>query len=709
MGGSSLRIRLLGGLDVDGVDVAAFGSRKARTLLKRLALDAGRPVPIDTLVATLWPDDDGPERPADQVSVLVSRLRRVLGSETITYSDGAYSLAATWLDIDELRERADEAARRLTAGNPALARAAAAAALALVRGPLLPEDSDEPWTEATRSAVDRQIARTRQVAAEGALAGRLPWEAVEHAAAALAADPYDEAALRLLMRAQVAAGRPALALAAYAETAALVATDLGVDLSAESRAVHAEVLRGDLEAATPSAPADVPPLIGRDRELAALEAAFDRARAGSAAVVTVEGEAGIGKTRLLTSFADRVSPAADVLWGTAGAVGVLPLEPVLDALAGRLASATDDDRAALLGAEAELLGLLLRAGTAAADPTAYGEFLRAYEPGDQSAPAVLHVAVLSVVARLAARRPVVLLLDDVHLADAATLAWLGFIARRGSGLRVLVVAARRPDTRQVPGEEPILVDRLDATAAAAVVSPYLAADRVEAVVARSAGLPLFLVELAHSGGGELPDSIRDAVVERLADAGAATATLHAAAVLGNEIDVDLLATVLDVPASQLLDHLDDGARRRILDDAPTGYVFRHDLVREALEADTPSARRAWLHREAARTLSRRRPAEQLRVAHHARLGGDAPLAAAALCAAAEQSGARFDHSEALRLAEASLELVETPDAHLIRGRSLVMLRRYAEARDAAHRAHTLGADGVALEVAAFASYYARDL
>jgi DNA-binding SARP family transcriptional activator len=709
-----LRIRLLGGLDVEGVDLATFGSRKARTLLKRLAVDANAVVSTDALVDALWPESDAPARPAEQVSVLVSRLRRVLGTERITYDDRGYTLHCDWLDLGALVERADEATRRLEDGAVAASLAASTAALALLRGPLLPDEAGAPWTEAMRASVDRLVARVRNTAAAAALTAGRPWEAAEHAATALIADPYDEHALRLLMRAHVASGRPALALTAYADSAARIADDLGVDLSPETQALHVAVLRGDV-AAPPAAHDDQsqPSLVGRDDVLATIDRAFERSRADAAVVISLEGEAGIGKTRLLRAIGDRFAARATVLSSTSDPTGVLPLEPILDALASRLAAYPTEERSAVLGPEAELLGPLLRPG-ADVDNVAYRDLLVAHEPGLQSAPAVLHVAVLAVVSRLCEREPTVLLVDDAHHADPATLTWLGLVTRRATGLRLLVVVARRPtDGAPVPGAETIELDRLDRQAAAALVCQVTGSAVDDAVITalfdRSAGHPLFLVELAHVSGDVMPDSIRQAVVDRLADAGSAGTTLRAAAVLGSHVDVDLLATVLEQPTAQLLNELEEGMHRHLLDDAPSGYVFRHEILREALDADTPTARRRWLHRSAARVLSARSSVDHLLVAHHARLGDDAALAAVALRHAADRAGARFDHDEALRLATESITLEDSADAHLVRARSLVLLSRYAEARTEADAALDLGGGGAALEAAAHAAYYSRDL
>src|SRR4051794_40301285 len=181
-----------------------------------LALGRGQPVAADAVIEALWPGDDVPAKPTDQVGVLVSRLRAVLGSERLVRSGAGWSLAVDWLDVTELDERVDEAASRLAAGGASSARAAARAALALVRGELVADEIDAPWAEADRARVARTIARARVIGAEAALASGDPGEAATVAEGALDHDPYDEAALRTLMRAHAAAGRPASALAVYA-------------------------------------------------------------------------------------------------------------------------------------------------------------------------------------------------------------------------------------------------------------------------------------------------------------------------------------------------------------------------------------------------------------------------------------------------------------------------------------------------------------
>src|SRR6266852_96071 len=122
----NLRLRLLGELQVEGCDAARLERRQLRTLVKILALGRGRPVGVDRLIDCLW-GDDPPAHPGDQVSVLVSRLRGVVGSDRVPRNDAGYALLVDWLDLDAVGEYAEEADRRLAGGAVAAARTAAAA------------------------------------------------------------------------------------------------------------------------------------------------------------------------------------------------------------------------------------------------------------------------------------------------------------------------------------------------------------------------------------------------------------------------------------------------------------------------------------------------------------------------------------------------------------------------------------------------------
>jgi DNA-binding SARP family transcriptional activator len=198
----------LGPLQVEGLENARLGSGKQRSLLRALALAAGAPVAVDRLSERLWPGHL-PARPADQVGVLVSRLRGVLGAARITRSDVGYALAADWVDVVALEQLAAEAERQLSDDRAATA---ASAGVALATGPFLADEPDASWAEEALWHVERTLARLRLVRAEASLATGDPFTAAIAAQAVLSDDPYDEHALRLLMTAHARAGRPAAAL-----------------------------------------------------------------------------------------------------------------------------------------------------------------------------------------------------------------------------------------------------------------------------------------------------------------------------------------------------------------------------------------------------------------------------------------------------------------------------------------------------------------
>jgi DNA-binding SARP family transcriptional activator/tetratricopeptide (TPR) repeat protein len=689
---TDLRVRVLGGFEVDGIDAVALGSRKARTLLKMLTLARGAAVSSDTIAEGLW-GDAPPAKPADQVSVLVSRLRASLGADRITRDDAGYRLHVDWIDVDALEELVSEAERRLAEGGPAAARAAAGAAVALARGPVLPEEDGE-WLEADRAAAERLVARASQVAAEAALASGDPVSAAELSSAALDRDPLDEAALRILMRAHVASGRPASALAAYAAVRERLAEQLGVDPAPDTETLHTEILLAP-EPTTPVPRQAQTVLPGRDDALAALD---DGLRRGG--LIVVEGEAGMGKTTLLDAWAaNAAQTGTTVLRGRCEELARgLPLQVVMDALAGHLAFLEPDQAEAVLGPEAAVLSPLL--GRLPQPDSRVGE------AADQLiGQALVFGAVLTVLGRIATGRRVALLLDDVHLAGSLTVEWLHFLARRGPPAHMLVVAARRPEEGlPLPTASTVALGALDVEAAAAVVG----ADRAAALHARSGGHPLFLVELAAARADALPASIRESVAARCDRAGDAAVSLRAAAVLGPDIDLDVLAAVVRQSPVEVLTHLEEGERRGLLVEDATGFVFSHALVREALAAGTSAPRRALLHREAGRLLAARPDADALAVAHHARLGGDVELAARALTDAARVVSARYDQVEAMGLVDQAIALADNADARLVRGRARLLLTDYVGAREDGLVARDLGAGASGLELAAWASHYLRE-
>lgn len=700
-----LRVRLLGGFEVEGLDLSALRSRKARTLLKILALARRTPVSTEVLAEAIWPDGP-PKQPADQVAVLVSRARRLVGVDRLRRTEAGYVLEADWLDVDTLIALSGEARRRLQNGRMSPARAAATAALDLARGPLLPEEPDAEWAETDRWAVERAVSEARVVAAESMLALGDVWGAVELAQTAHAANAYDEAALRVLMRSHAATGRPALALEAYAQAAARLADELGTDPAAETVEVHLEVLRGRqpppaLLRPAPSAPASA--FAGREPELAMLDQALAKATAGAAQLVVIDGEPGIGKTALLDAWAERVPKDQTVLRGKGHEFGGgFPLDAVAGALADHLRTLEPAQVDELLGGVGETLAPVL--GGAAA-PRAANDLAAAMLGDPGSGQLMLFSAMDTLMARMSDAGPVALLIDDAHLADQASVAWLHHCAARLAHHRILLVVARRlGEGPAYTGTMTTTLEPLDVSTAAEIVG----AERAATLHARAGGNPLFLLELSEADDSELPATVRDVVADRCARAGEAAVTVRTAAVLGADVDLELLAQVLPTPEPVLLDHLEEGARRHLLAEDATGFVFAHDVVREALVATTSPPRQGALHRQAAQALARRTRRDARRVAHHARAGHDLPLAATALAEAAEVATDRFDHDEAMRLLDEAVALDDTGALRVRRARARISAGRYADAAVDAGAAAAMGEGAEALEVAAHAAYHVRE-
>ena len=454
------------------------------------------------------------------------------------------------------------------------------------------------------------------------------------------------------MTAHARAARAASAAAAYGRMRQQLLDELEKKPSEPTRALYLSILHGEErveKGPAPPATSKGPSLPGRAKELESLDRAYAMST-GNVYLAGVEGEAGIGKTHLLLAWTDAQRQAGTtILWGTCDPLGTaLPLQALLDALHVYLSRASGDEVRALRSAAGPVLGPLLGAEDGEAGAA----------PDPLSAPGLLYAGVLEVCQRVGGKSPAILVVDDVHLADPSTLAWLNFATKRSDTGGLLIVAAGRSEGDFAPRTgTKIQLGPLDLDAATELVGPDLAKRLHE----RSGGHPLFLLELARTQGPELPETIVQAVAQQSDRTGPAAVTLRTAAVLGPQIDLDLLAGILRRPAVELLSDLERGEQYGLFEEKGAQFVFRHELVREALVAGTGASRRALVHRDAARQLAGRRDRDPALLTIHARQGGELALAASALIEAAAIASDRFDHVEAERLLDESLVLDPTPD------------------------------------------------
>ena len=297
---TGLKIQLLGGFSIQDCDVplAGVGAARLQSLLAYLLLKRGEPQQRQHLAFLFWPDTTDAQAQTN-LRTLVHRLRRVLpNAERFLKVDGHALLwradAPCWLDI-----AAFEAAAREDTPLTALREA-----IALYRGDLLPGCYDE-WIEPERERLRRRFAQAAERACHLLEMQRDYPAAIDVAQRLIHHDPLNEESFRRLMRLQALAGDRAGALRAYRTCEAALKRELGVEPEPATRELYQRLAKGDApDAAHLERPeADAIAFIGRAAEWEHLQRAWRETLAGSARLVLIAGDAGIGKTRLSEEFA----------------------------------------------------------------------------------------------------------------------------------------------------------------------------------------------------------------------------------------------------------------------------------------------------------------------------------------------------------------------------------------------------------------------
>jgi predicted ATPase len=432
-----------------------------------------------------------------------------------------------------------------------------------------------------------------------------------------------------------------------------------------------------------------PVLVGRAAEHAQLWAAFERAQAGSPATVVVAGEAGVGKTRLVTELLGRVRAQAAL--GLAGGCldvgeGVVAYAPVVEALRSLGAAVDPAELERVLGAaRAELARLVPELGA----PVEAG--VEAVPGAGALVPGRLFELLLGVLHRLAERGPLLLVVEDLHWADQSTRDLLGFLVRNLRGGVALVLTYRSDELHRPHPLRPFLgeldrsgrterleLGRLDRRDLAGLLAGILDEPAPPAllgeILARSEGNPFFAEELlaAHLEGTRLPSVLRELVLARVEALSEATQrVLQVAAVAGRRVDHELLAEVAAQPPERLVELLREAVTHHVLvaEGGSDAYAFRHALVQEAIYDDLLPVQRGPLHAAYARALAARiqrggRGAAELgRLAYHWYAAHDQGRALLASVQAGQAAEAAFALAEAVRHYERALELWEqAPEA-----------------------------------------------
>jgi DNA-binding SARP family transcriptional activator len=687
--GAVVAIRLLGpfGAQVAGRPVDLGGPRQ-RAVLALLLVARGEVVSVDRLIEDLWRGEP-PPRATGALQAYVSHLRRALEPDreprsparVLVSSPPGYRVILDPDDVDGWRFEA-MLARAATAPDRFAALALIQDAMALWQGPALAEFAAEPWAapEAARLEELRIVGRERLVGARircGAVA-----EAVVDAEALVRDAPLREEGWRLLATAHYASGRQADALATLRRARELLADELGIDpgprlAELEQAVLQQAVALPDQPARLPAGPPASAPrprgpgiaFVGRTAELALLHTSAGSAAPGRAAVALIAGDAGSGKSALLGRFRDELAEAGwrcasgrcpesgggSPAWAWAEVVRALAAEHAPEpALAEHLAPLLSD----------------------APEPDGGADALRGRFR--------LHRAVGAWLSQLA-DRPLLVVLDDVHRADAETRALLASLLDQQLRGPVLFAVAYRPESDE--GLEDLL-----ATAAAhaptrirltgltrdetgeligSVLTAAPPATLVDALAERTDGNPFYVLESARllASEGELvatsqvPAGVADVLRRRFARLPEETVSvLRLAAVLGRDVDVALLLRSAEVDEATVLDALEAGViSGLLLEPAPGTLRFAHVLVRETLYSGVPQLRRARWHARVAEAVAELYPGDLSALAHHAVHAATPTTADRAIgycVAAAELAERRYAYDAAAELYRQALTCLD---------------------------------------------------
>ncbi|WP_051102486.1 ATP-binding protein [Parafrankia elaeagni] len=739
--GGDLTVQILGPLRLwrDGVELDA-GPRQQSYLLALLLVRAGRPISTSELIDLIWGDDV----PASALNILqkyIGALRRLLEPALSARETGSYlqrrgsgylfAVGAGTLDLITFRKLVDAARTDLAQQRLNAALDLYAQALDLWHGPAGDGLSHGSTALSLFAALNDEFFDACVTAAELAVTRRRPERVLQSLRLAAGLAPLHETVQASFIVTLAAVGRQTEALAVFGGVRARLADELGLDPGPVLRAAHLRVLsqpprftesagadgdgpdgmaRGPLPVRRPPEPptlvgrAEARPferqqasvldapradgLIGRADELAVLRFAVNSAFTGGTGFVVVEGEPGVGKTHLLEEASTEADQrGALVVWGRClDGDGTPSMWPWVQAVGAVLDG--------LPAAEREKW----HTGELSRFLAPRGDFLAGPGSPDGGAQFRLFERIVALLGQISARRPVVLVVDDLQWADVASLELCSHLAARlprgaaiigalrdrapvpGSELaRMLAAASRVPTHRRIrlgpldPAEVAELVGRETGQVPCARV-----AHRIHI---RAAGNPFFVRELSRllADGGVLtekaaaragvPSTVLDVVRDRMAGLDDDSRGLvQIAALIGRDVEVGLLAGAAGLDAQTCIDRLEPLDALGLLAPPPGdpfSFRFAHDLVRESVVRTTPPPRATRLHLRVADALERSvldGEAVAERLAHHLWAAGplaDPARTAAALIRAGRRAAARSAFETASRQLESAARVART--------------------------------------------------
>jgi DNA-binding SARP family transcriptional activator/tetratricopeptide (TPR) repeat protein len=705
-----LEVRLFGHLEValDGVPLHLATPRKSLQVLAYLLLHRGGAVSREYLAFLLHPDDEEGSARA-KLRATLSELAKILPQPsdryvTIDTDKLAWNPDADlWLDVDAF-EAASRDGRRLGEATD------------LYRGDLLPEIYDE-WLDVIRERYRNAYLRCLTERVSELRRGANLALAIETARKVLAIDPWREDVVRRIIAMRYEAGDRAGALREYAEFAKRLRAEMGTEPMAETLSAAERVKRdeapadeaGESDRVTVADGSSILPFVGRHDEMERLLETWSRVARGRGACVFVGGESGIGKSRIALEFAHAVEDRGGrVLVGATGSPENVPYECIVDALRSALPLVASLKPSIALGSVATLIPEI-HARVALPD-------IPRLDP--ESERIRLFESLFRCLADLATARPLLLVLEDMHSAQAATIDFLQIALRRISAVPVMIVITYRDE--ETPRLHALHRLRREARAAAAAHSIWLSRFSVaeveelratlpdignrpaETLIAASQGNPLFLTQLVvdvrEGEPAVAPASLQEVVarrVERLSEHARTAAEI--AACIGDRFSRDAVREVSAWDESAVTDALDELLDRRIIREAGgrsfLEYSFAHQLMHEAIAQTVPPKQAAVRRRRVARVMEELYPERvselSASLAAHYECAHDVPNAARCYLEAVRRSISIGALAEARMLCDRALALDLEPRARaglLLESVTIESRRASRESRQAALQA-----------------------
>ncbi|MEV4114119.1 AAA family ATPase [Nonomuraea sp. NPDC049695] len=688
----------------NGVELDA-GPRQQAYLLALLLAREGRLISTNELVDLIW-DDGAPASAVNVIHKYVGALRRLLEPALPIRGTGAYlhrrgngylfTAGTGMLDLADFRERVQAAETALAAQRRESALDSYLEALGLWEGSAGEGLTYGPAAMSIFAGLDGEFFAVCAMAAELAVSLSRPERVLPPLQLAASMAPLHEPVQASLIATLSAAGQQAQALTVFQMVRTRLAEELGIDPGPALRAAHQRALSESLTAAADgppawqpaapriaSAPARPPAggFVGRAEELAMLRQAAESALSGGKGLVVIDGEPGVGKTRLLEEIAAEVDRrGALVVWGRClEGDGTPSMWPWVQAVGTVLDALPAAAREKWLAGE---LGRLL-------DPREHGIAAPALSEG--GAQFRLFERVVAAIGEVSALHPVLLVIDDLQWADVASLQLFSHLAARLSS-GILIIGALRdrapmPGTElsrvlaaasRVSGQRRFHLGPLNLAEVAEIVhgetGQFPGPDAARGIHARTGGNPFFVRELSRllADAGMLtqdvvaragvPSTVRDVVRDRMAGLDEGTRNLlQVAALIGRDVGLGLLASAAGLDVPTCLDRLEPLEALGLLGPAPDDpYLLRfpHDLVRESVAGTTPRRRTPRLHLRIADALERVDPQGESgpeRLSYHLLAAG--PLAdPARIAEALVRAGSRAAAKSAFEAAEQRLRL-----------------------------------------------------